>query len=640
MPRPWSLPFVHTVVSIALLSGLAMWTLPAAAQTATPRSNGEMTYESPSFGYEVSWDVSWTAGDLTDSSQDGADTLELTTEDATLTVVGIAAEPNGTRPSITTALLDAIRSITQVDPDWTIVASAPAGPAPSLVVAYEDGGETVRAYIEAREVAGGDAVATVSLVAARDEFDAALADAQASVTLDDAPIFAGALGNGTETTGEAATPEATGTPEAEATATEIPTATPRATERATEEDDATAQATERDATATPTETPEATETPTEEPATPEPTGTEAANEGPPHGRTDTPEATGAEGSGIEGNTYTSPQYGFTLTWDEDEWEVSSSSSDEETGYDSIRFSGERSFIEIRSDPDYRGDPVSCRDDWADILRAAEGVEEFRPLEDARGDHITEEDEDIASAAFEVTLTTETGDTFDVVDYVECRVLVPGESNLVIIHSTLLEDYDDQVEAREDLLAGLDLATDGTAETPAADATATARETPDGRGDAADYTSPTFGYTLSWDEPWTIERETSEGGFDTLELTNGVSRVFFEGQEGFEGNPEQCLNDAVTEARTGEGISDFEPMREDDGRRVAGFQSGRAFAAYTLTYSNPGGGGPERYVEYLECRTLAEGESVLEITQIVPAADYEAEAAAFEDLLANLELAEA
>ncbi len=633
VPRLWNRPIVHAIVSIVLLSGIVAGTGPAAAQGDNAGLTSETTYESPSYGYEIAWEDPWTAGTNAATSEDETDTLELTTEAASLGVIGTRADPTASRPPVTGALLDSIREITQVDPDWTIVASDPAGPAPSLVIDYEDGGVAVRQYIEVREVADGDAVVTITLVAEPDAFETALEDAREAVTLDDAPILAGGARESFLVTDEAATPEA------EATADDLPTATATVTQRATEEDDATAEAEERDVTATPTETPEVRETPTEA------TETEVAAEGPPHGQTttrgDTGDTgdTGDDGNGIEGNTYTSPQYDYTLTWDEDEWEAASASSDEETGYDSIRLLGEFSIIEIRSDPDYQGDPLACREDWADILRAAEGVEEFQPLEDAAGDAIADENDDTASAAYAVTLTTETGDTFNVVDYVECQVLVPRESNVVIIHSTLREDYDDQVEVREDLLAGLELPNEATDETPEAGETPTPRETPADTAAAADYTSPTFGYALSWDQEWTVVREDSADSFDTLELTNGVSRVFIEGQEDFEGDPRQCLNDAVAEARAGVGIADFEPMRDDEGRRVTGFQSGRAYAAYTLIYTEPNGGEPTEYVEYLECRTLAEGESVLEITQIVPAADYEAESAALEELLANLDLAE-
>jgi hypothetical protein len=48
-------------------------------------------------------------------------------------------------------------------------------------------------------------------------------------------------------------------------------------------------------------------------------------------------------------------------------------------------------------------------------------------------------------------------------------------------------------------------------------------------DANTYESPTFGYTLSWDREWTVDRDESEGDFDLLKLDSDNSSLWFEGQ---------------------------------------------------------------------------------------------------------------
>src|SRR5690242_14121076 len=43
-----------------------------------------------------------------------------------------------------------------------------------------------------------------------------------------------------------------------------------------------------------------------------------------------------------------------------------------------------------------------------------------------------------------------------------------------------------------------------------------------------YTSPTYGYQLTWDDTWSVVEQSSEGGYDLLHLSNGVSDVYLEG----------------------------------------------------------------------------------------------------------------
>src|SRR4051812_48641093 len=45
------------------------------------------------------------------------------------------------------------------------------------------------------------------------------------------------------------------------------------------------------------------------------------------------------------------------------------------------------------------------------------------------------------------------------------------------------------------------------------------------GTAGSYTSPTYGYSISYDESWTLASEDSQGGYDTVELDSDGS-IFY------------------------------------------------------------------------------------------------------------------
>jgi hypothetical protein len=170
-------------------------------------------------------------------------------------------------------------------------------------------------------------------------------------------------------------------------------------------------------------------------------------------------------------------------------------------------------------------------------------------------------------------------------------------------------------------------------TPAAD------EEPDdersGTGvDGNAYTSPTFGYTLTWDDSiWTVENELLLDGYDGLQLGTEISIFYLEGYEGFAGDAEECLADAVNEIALRESVSDLEsvtrplPVEADEAGEAALF-------LYTLTFED---GGAVDIIEYTECRVLVPGEAVLEITFQTAEQAYDAELPAYRELLESLTL---
>ena len=133
-------------------------------------------------------------------------------------------------------------------------------------------------------------------------------------------------------------------------------------------------------------------------------------------------------------------------------------------------------------------------------------------------------------------------------------------------------------------------------------------------DVALYQSPTYGYVLRWGaEAWEVTTTSSEGGLDLLEMRNETTVVQLAGYDGFGGDPDQCLADAASRVQA-QNTQAFAPARYDDGSAAEEHGDGYAYGAYLS------GPGPDSVVQ-VECRTLIQGQAVLQLTSVMASADY-------------------
>jgi predicted metalloprotease len=147
-----------------------------------------------------------------------------------------------------------------------------------------------------------------------------------------------------------------------------------------------------------------------------------------------------------------------------------------------------------------------------------------------------------------------------------------------------------------------------------------------------YTSPTYGYSLTWDTPWEVSGELSEDGLDQLQLTNGVSTVYFEGFE-YTGNEASCLADAVVLLQNESGVSDYAQAQSETGP-LEGEDTFGTWAVYDLTYTADDGTATP-LTEFVICQSIVPGESMLQITQIVGTDAYNDELDGFAALVDSL-----
>ncbi len=128
---------------------------------------------------------------------------------------------------------------------------------------------------------------------------------------------------------------------------------------------------------------------------------------------------------------------------------------------------------------------------------------------------------------------------------------------------------------------------------------------------ATYTSPTYGFSLKWDETWNVVEASSVGGEDRLQLSNGVSELTFHAHPGFGGDPATCLAGMVSALQSEPSVSEVGPAYGPDGQPLQGGDATQRFAVYT--YQTESGGLPTASAAYLACRTLVPGNTVLEIS---------------------------
>ncbi|HEV2108800.1 MAG TPA: hypothetical protein VGR16_11100 [Thermomicrobiales bacterium] len=404
---------------------------------------------------------------------------------------------------------------------------------------------------------------------------------------------------------------------------------------------------EDEPTATPEEADESAATPEDEA---EPTATPEEEDGP----TATPDDDASDAQapdpeeGIEGNTYTSPTYGYSIEWDEDVW-APDFDLGRLPGRDTLVLAFEDMFgyVYFEAYDAYDGDPEDCLEGSAAEVLENNDVDNIEPYEDEGGDIVEGEEDGVVFAAYTFQLGED-----EAAAYFECRTLIEDEAVLAVSLIVPEEGFEEARAALEDLLATLDLddvpgaTTTGDDETPTPEAspdedgeTPTPENGDDSAGvDGNTYESPTYGFTLEWDEDrWEVDEASSEDGFDLLILTSDASTVYVEAGEGFEGDAEACVAAVEDEIADRDGVDDVELLEDDDGLIFEGDED-YAYAYYGFTIERPSSRSGE-YYEYVECSALDDGESVLRISQTALIDDAEEEIDALLELLDSVELAE-
>lgn len=152
------------------------------------------------------------------------------------------------------------------------------------------------------------------------------------------------------------------------------------------------------------------------------------------------------------------------------------------------------------------------------------------------------------------------------------------------------------------------------------------------GDA--YTSPTFGYRVTWDGAvWSVGDESSQNGYDSLQLTTKSSKLYLEGMYFYRGDPAACLDGERLRTADENKLADLTPAVDAGGQPAVGQAVGSAHGVYRLVPTAGDGTTFDGFV-YITCRTVLPGAAVLVITAFVPAGDDGTDAQSVEAVIAS------
>ncbi len=265
------------------------------------------------------------------------------------------------------------------------------------------------------------------------------------------------------------------------------------------------------------------------------------------GATSTPGAA-ADLPGVAGNSYTSPTFGYALTWS-DAWIVDSAEADGSTN--KLGLTSGAILADLIGEP---WDPTngSCFDR---LVQYYEGRDEYSSVQAAVDSSSALPGVWDITGMLTMTFTNDQGEATPYVNYVGCSA-IPGQDAIVALEQFVpIAEFRTNVDAMDELrgafsmgggvvepvgtatpvetavavetptpgftdptpTAGVDVPspTPGFAEpTP----TAVAEQTSNVAGNT--YTSPTFGYSLTWDDSWSVIAEQSTEGIDFLRIGTG------------------------------------------------------------------------------------------------------------------------
>jgi hypothetical protein len=155
---------------------------------------------------------------------------------------------------------------------------------------------------------------------------------------------------------------------------------------------------------------------------------------------------------------------------------------------------------------------------------------------------------------------------------------------------------------------------------------------------ARWEGPNWGVRLAWDpSEWAVEAESIQPGYDGLQIGTPRTTVFIEAYEGFGGDAEACLADAEQEISAREGVTEVVSLPD---RPLPVPDDVRGPAQLFGVTASLADGTPYRGIEYVECRTVAPGVAVLEITWQGVVGAFNEDFPRVETLLATLEIPDA
>ncbi len=585
--RPYAMVRPAVVVSL-LMAFLAMLVPTGASATQNDQGLiGETSYQSPQFGYSVTWTEPWDTRDRdVITNPGGFDTITLRGDAGTVRISGRADSYDPLTFLQDTIAIQLASGAELVNQDTT-----GAVPTAELLL----GNEKMR--IDVLSLSDAGAIVLVSLRADQRDFDAAFASAQEGIQLEGSALF------GATSAPVSAT--------ADAPATQVP----------------------------------------------EPTAEILLPTDPSE-----PVSTQEVMSGVEGSTYTSPNFGFSVSWDPATWIVPDEAEYSEPDYDSLMLDSVTGPLWVSGANAYNGNASACLIGEETFYNDPElGISEWQVAVNADGNELTGETESSAWGVFTNVYTDPddpAAEPLPFVDYIECHSLSNGESVVIFYSFADRETYNEHIGNVLAVVESLELsdAVNGqpaTAEAPTVVSTSAADQPPqptpttipDSPEPAPDEGTPdtdltggdtvtgrSHAYSFAVPPGWQVNESSLGDEVEVTSLTNGTSTVIVGARAMSPVNLSECVANIADEDESESAYADLALASTASGDAFAGEDDFTAFANFRFT--GPDG---ELWAHFIECRWIVEGESVLVVTQDVPRELFGSERGARRQIQNSIEL---
>jgi endonuclease YncB( thermonuclease family) len=145
-----------------------------------------------------------------------------------------------------------------------------------------------------------------------------------------------------------------------------------------------------------------------------------------------------------------------------------------------------------------------------------------------------------------------------------------------------------------------------------------------------YTSPQYGYSMTWDESWAVIEEISVE-VDRIMVTNGIGFVQLIGGDSYGQSPELAIVIEVGAMRADSHVSNVQELPASDGIPGSGGDESRYFKTISYTYTADDGSARD-FTDYYEARTFSQGQAVLIFVGSAPSDIFSLAMTTFQPLL--------
>ena len=195
-------------------------------------------------------------------------------------------------------------------------------------------------------------------------------------------------------------------------------------------------------------------------------------------------------SGLDGNTFTSPNFGWSVEWDEDVWTFEADSENNEDGSDFFQLTtvdeeGPFAIATFFAGEGYSGDPDDCVAGYEDTLADIDGNSDVAESDEF---DLPETPEDGAGTNYTYTAALDSGD-LELIDYASCVTIVEDEAVLIFSVTTTPNVFEDIIPIVDDLAAEITVPDAGNTDQDDEDVTPDADEDEDVTPEADEDSSP-------------------------------------------------------------------------------------------------------------------------------------------------------